>query len=127
LHDRRGSENQNNDPQDWIRTASTGLIDSSINDTHQGSPNDLNGMNGILRNSDELVPQNLRSNDVSKEIDKTTTQNKRSNQNNDACHGTPNDSNDLNGILDKLRENSTCNNVPNDKDTITNPKLPPYV
>ena len=46
---------------------------------------------------------------------------------NDAHDKTSNGLNDTNGILHKPPENSTCNNVPNDKNTITNAKLPPYV
>jgi hypothetical protein len=86
----------------------------------------MNDMNGILRNPDGPAPQNSTSNDVSNEIDKTITQNKGENQNNIACHGTSNDSNYMNGLLDKPRENSTCNNVPNDN-TTNKPTLPPYV
>jgi hypothetical protein len=110
--DMRGSESPNNDVNDGTSNGLNGRVES-VNDTRQGSPNGLNDMNGISGNSDEPVPQNLPRNDVSNEIDNPTR--------------SPNDTNYTNGILNKPPENSTCNIIHNDKNTITNPKLPPYV
>jgi hypothetical protein len=88
----------------------------------------MNGMNGILRNFDGPTPQNIASNDVSNEMDKAATRSKDESENNEANNVTPNDSNDMNGILhnsaDPVVQNTTNIDVLNEIDN--NPTLSSY-
>jgi hypothetical protein len=104
--DRRGeTEGQNND---------------------EASKVSANYSNGILPNPDMPTPQNIASNDVSK-MDKPTTGSKDESENNEANNGTPNDTNDPNGILRNTVEPTVQNTNGIISGDTTNPDLPPYV
>ena len=94
-------------------------------DVHHETPNGTDGIS-------HKPPENTGNKDVSSKIE-ANTRSKGENQNSDACHGTPNGMNGMNGILhnpDGPAPQNISNDISNEivnNSNSTNPKLPPYV